>query len=63
MMEAYLWGKVAAAVVEGLGVDVAAPDWLGGDNVVQRREWLFDWGTDRGRLITHLKTKKSQFSK
>lgn len=52
-----LWRQVAAVaggeLVEGLGADVAAPEWLGGDDVVEGREGLFHWGTDGGRLITH----------
>lgn len=56
--EADLWRQVAAVaggeVIEGLGADVTAPEWLGGDNVVQGGEWLFHWGTDGWRLITHL---------
>lgn len=59
--EADLWRQVAAVargeLVEGLGADVAAPEWLGGDDVVQRREGLFHWGTDGRRLITHLENK------
>lgn len=53
-----LWRQVAAVaggeLVEGLGADVAAPEWLGGHDVVQRGEGLFHWRTDRGKLITHL---------
>lgn len=43
--KAYLWRQVAAVaggeLVERLRSDVAAPEWLGGDDVVQRRERLF----------------------
>lgn len=58
--ETDLWRQVAAVaggeLVEGLGGDVAAPEWLGGDDVVQGIEGLFHWGTDGGRLIAHLQT-------
>ena len=62
--EADLWRQVAAVaggeLVEGLGTDVAAPEWLGGDNVVQGREWLFHWSTDGGRLITNLEKYRGE---
>lgn len=61
--EADLWRQVAAVaggeLVEGLGADVVAPEWLGGDDVIQGREGLFHWGTDRGRLIAHLENRKN----
>lgn len=63
--EADLWRQVAAVaggeLVEGLGADIAAPEWLGGHNIVQGREWLFHWGTDGGRLITHLEKHRRKF--
>lgn len=40
-------------VIEELGADVAAPEWLSGD-MTQRREGLFHGGTDGWRLDTHL---------
>ena len=60
----YLWRQVAAVaageLVEGLGADVAAPEWLDGHNVVQGRKWLFHWGADGGRLITRLEEYRKQ---
>lgn len=56
--KANLWRQVAPVaggeLVKGLGANVAAPEWLGGDDIVQRREGLFHRGTDGRRLITHL---------
>lgn len=53
-----LWRQVAPIVggklIEGLCADVAAPERLGGDNLVKGGEWLFHGGTDRRRLITNL---------
>lgn len=53
-----LWRQVAAVTggefIKGLSTHITAPEWLGGNNVVQRREGLFHWGTNRGRLVTHL---------
>lgn len=62
--EADLWRQVAAVVgrelVKWLGTDVAASEWLGGNNMVQGREGFFNWCTNRGRVITHLQKKRSE---
>lgn len=55
-----LWRQVASVagseLVEGLCADVAAPERLGGDDVVELGEGLLHGGADRGRLVAHLET-------
>lgn len=64
--ETDLGGQVAPVaggeLVEGLGAHVAAPEGLGGDDIVQRREGLLHRGADGRRLVTHLQgnTQKSR---